>query len=489
MNNDQAEISIRISDLCAAFLKKIKPIFLLVLVFTLLGGFFGVYRATHAGSKVSEDDLRAAETALIDAKNSVSEAEGALQKLIEIDIPSAEANVERARLLVQRRQEYLDNSPYYALNPFHRGVSRVTLYVETDTPINPEAPWLSADPRKIIALAYTKLYPFDSELLENVQRIMNIDADPAYISELVQVTNPSDQFVEICVYYDDAEIAKQVTDYLLETLQDRLSKTVGDFSPNVIAYYVGYEVDWSMSDSHAREEDRLFSAQTSLFNAEQALQTLKSNTKASAEQLIEDNKVAAAEAEEELSKLQERFESAEATPKNIIKKAVLFAVVFFVVGFFGACFLVCLSKVLSGRLQNINDALARYSFPVIGILPGKKKRAFEKTIRKLEGEPDFDFETAGKATAQSLFSMVGDRKIALVSSAGSDCIQALLPFVGERIPVCGDLLKDANAVKAAKDYDGFVLVEMRGKSRFDMIDAEARRIKSLGKQTEGIILL
>jgi hypothetical protein len=160
-----------------------------------------------------------------------------------------------------------------------------------------------------------------------------------------------------------------------------------------------------------------------------------------------------------------------------------------VLGLFGACFLVCLDKLLSGQLQNVNDALTRYSFPVIGIIPAKKKRLFEKTIRKLEGEPDLDYETAGKATAQSLLSMASGRRIALVSSAGPETVQEFLPFVGERIPVCGDLLRDAEAVKAAKDYDGFVLIEKRGKSHFDLIDAEARRIKSLGKQTEGIILL
>ena len=215
MNNDQAELTIRISDLCAAFLKKFKPICILVLVFTLLGGLFGVYRAIHSRG-VSDEDLLAAETAVVDANNSVSSAEGALRKLLEVDIPKAETAVERARLQVQRRQEYVDNSLYFAMNPFHRGVSRVTLYVEADLPVNPEAPWLTADPRNIIALAYTKLYPFDSELLENIQRIMDTDADPAYISELVKVVNNSDQFVEICVYHDDAETAKQVTDYLIE---------------------------------------------------------------------------------------------------------------------------------------------------------------------------------------------------------------------------------------------------------------------------------
>ena len=489
MKNEQTEITIRVSDLCAAFLKAFKPILVLVLVFALLGGLFGVRKVLRADSNASEDDLRAAEITLIDAKKKLADSENSLTSLLELEIPNAEANVERARRMEQRRQDYVDNSLFYAIDPLRCGVSRVMLYVETDTEINPDTPWLTVDPQSSIALAYTKLYPFDTELLENVRRIMNTDADLAYISELVTVTNNDDRFVEICVYHEDAEVAKQVTDYLLNTLQKRLSQTVGEFSANVISSYVGYEINEDMSDLHDKQDDLLFSAQSARFNAEQTLQTLKESTQPKREQAIEDNKAEVESAEKALQKLLAHPDDTKATPKNILKKGVLYAVVFFVVGLVGACFLVCLKKVFSGRLSEINDVLTRFTFPLIGTLPAKKKRLFDKTIRKLEGEPDLDFETAGKATAQSLLSVVGDRRIALVSSAGPDAIQEFLPFIGDRIPVCGDLLKDVEAVKSAKDYDGFVLVEKRGSSRFDMIDAEARRIKSLGKQTEGIILL
>ena len=489
MNNEQSEISIRISDLCAAFLKKIKPIVLFVLVFALLGGLFGAYRARHAGASVSEEDLRAAETVLVDAKNSVSEAEGMLKEILELDIPQAEAAAERAGALARNRQEYLDNSLYYAMDPFHRGVSRVTLYVETDTPINPEAPWLTVDPQSSITKAFAKLYPFDSALLEDIRDILKTDADLPYINEIVSVSASSDQFVEICAYADDTAAAKEVTDYLLGVLPGRLTETFGDFSVHVVSQFVGYEIDWEMNDRRSEQADNLAAAKADQFAAEQSLQMLRDNAKASTEQLIEDNRSAAEEAEEKLQELQTRYANARPTTKNILKKAVIFAVVFFMLGLFGACLLVCLDKILSGKLQDINDVLTRCSFPLIGTLPSKKKRPFEKTIRKLEGEPDLDFEAAGKATAQSLFSVVGDRRVALVSSAGLDTVQEFLPFTGDRIPVCGDLLRDAEAVKAAKDYDGFVLIEKRGKSRFDLIDAQARRIKSLGKQVEGIILL
>lgn len=77
----------------------------------------------------------------------------------------------------------------------------------------------------------------------------------------------------------------------------------------------------------------------------------------------------------------------------------------------------------------------------------------------------------------------------MVSSEGSSIIDSVIPFLDNRIATCGNILSDASAVKSAMEYDGLVLVEERDKSRFDKIDTEVRRIDSIGKKIEGIILL
>ena len=491
MNIRGTETEICITDLLAAFLKACKPILCITLALALLGGLWGAYKAVDAAKhpEVTQEDIDKAEAALRDAEKKQTDAEKSLKKLSETEIPDAEKKVERARLLVQRRQEYLDKSLYYAMNPFHRGVSRVTLFVDTDTPVNPNAPWLSVNPQSSVVIAYTKIYPFDSEIMENIQRIMGVDAEPQYINELVSVSNISNQFVEIRVFFDDAEVAKQVTDYLLETLQTRLAETVGEYSSNIVGYFVGYEVDWGMSDSHNANDDNMLSAERALSDAEEALQTLKTQTKDDREQAVEDAKTAAEDAGKNLRDLQEQFDNTSADPKNVVKKAAKYAVIGLVTGVFLGCVLVFMLGVLGGKIQDINSVVFRYAFPVIGVLPDRKQRWFAKTIRKLEGEPEADFETAGRTMAESLSSVIGDRKVALVSSEGNDIIDAVLPFLNGRIPVCGDILRDANAVKAAMEYDGLVLVEKREKSRFDQVDNEVRRIESMGKKIEGIILL
>ena len=395
----------------------------------------------------------------------------------------------RAEQQAQRQQEYVDNSLYYAMNPFHRGVSRVTLYVDADTPIDPASPWLSENPQASIVMAYTQSYPFDSDILQNIQTIMGTDAELTYIAEMVRVSNLSDPFVGIRVYHDDAEVAHQVTDYLIAALYERVSGNVGEFSANVVGYFVGYEVDWSMNDNHNSSADNLLNAQRAVTNAQDSLQSLQTDTQANREQAVEDARTARNDAEKKLKDLQKQLANTTAEPKNIIKRAVRYGVIFLFLGLVLGCAVRIIAYIAGGKLQDISSFVSRYSFPLIGVLPDEEKRWFMKAIRKLEGEPDNDYESAGKTAAQSLFALVNDRRAGFVSTLGKDGIEPLLSFCGEHVTVCGDIITDPEAVKTAEVCDSFVLVEKRGASRTDLVDSEVRRIQSLGKKVEGIILL
>ena len=104
------------------------------------------------------------------------------------------------------------------MNPFERGVSRLTFYVETDFTVDPDVASLVEDPRTSIVLAYTQIYPFDSEILENVKKILGTNAEKQYIEELISVTNISNRFVQIRVINDDAQLAEKVVNYLYQTM-------------------------------------------------------------------------------------------------------------------------------------------------------------------------------------------------------------------------------------------------------------------------------
>ncbi|MBQ4257746.1 MAG: hypothetical protein II713_01960, partial [Clostridia bacterium] len=141
------------------------------------------------------------------------------------------------------------------------------------------------------------------------------------------------------------------------------------------------------------------------------------------------------------------------------------------------------------KLQNQSFVLSRFSFPLLGVLPRRKKRPFEKTIRRLEGDPETDFESAARVAAQNLLAVAADRKVCVVSSLGAKEVEPLVPYLNERVAICGDILRDVGAVKSLDEYEGIVLVEERERSRIDQIEGEVLHAEALGKKVLGIILM
>ena len=488
MNSNEKEI--RFVDIAARLLRSLKLLVSLVLVFALLGAAFGAYKGLNAekNATVTADDVKKAETDLKKAEKDVTNAQKALDKRLDVEIPDAETKVERAELLIQRRQSYIDNSLYYSMDPFHRGVSRLTFYVETENEYNPNAPWMTVDPQASIVTAYTRIYSVDTEILDNIRTIMDTDAEIQYIRELISVTDVSDQFVEIVVYYDDAQVAESVVNYLYETLMDRLNGSVGNYSANIIGRFTGYEVDWAMNDSHATNEDNLFSAEQALSTSVENLQSLNDGV-ADLEQAITDAQTARTEAQKNLDKLRTEMEDSSVNAKNIFKRTVKYGVIFAVLGLLIGCAIVLFACLFDNRVQVLGDITSRFDIPVLGVLPREKKHLFEKTICRLEGESSIGMDAAASATAQSILSVIGEKSACLISSVGNSVSEKLSPYVGDKVKVCGNILEDAEAVKALKNYDTVILVEQRGSSELELIDAEIKRAETLGKSISGLVLI
>ncbi len=487
---NKKEIEIRFSDLCAMLLKAFKPILCFALILALLGGGFGLYKGLNAekSAKITEDDVKKAENAVKSAENKLASARKALDRRNEIEIPDAQRKIERAQKLLQRRQAYIENSLYYALDPFNVGISRLTFYIETDQDVNPNLPWLGSDPQASIAMAYAQIYSIDNEILGNIRQIMGTDADIPYIKEMISVTNVSDRFVEILARNQDADVAEKIVDYLYSTLLNRLRGSVGNFSANVISRFSGYEVDWDMNSSHTNNEENLISAERSLTDAEENLQTLIDGIEEKEEAVAKAEKKLG-EAKASLADVRAQYEDSAVNAKNVLKKTVRYLAIGLVLGLVLACVAVLFNGIAGTRLQNQTAVLSRYSFPILGILPVEKKHAFAKTIRKLEGDPETKYEPAARVAAQNVMELAAGKKVCLVSSLGSSATDILNPYLEGKLPVCGDILRDSAAAKALTGFDGVVLVETRGQSSVDQIDGEVQLARTLGKEILGVVLL
>ena len=87
-----------------------------------------------------------------------------------------------------------------------------------------------------------------------------------------------------------------------------------------------------------------------------------------------------------------------------------------------------------------------------------------------------------------MLSTATDKSVCLVSSLGKNEAEIILPYLDGRFLCYGDILGEVDAVKALADFDSVVLVEKRGKSNIDIIDAEVNRLRTLGKEIVGVIV-
>ena len=484
VNNKETEI--RIDDLLAMVLKKSKGILCLILILGFLGGLYGAYSVVKAQPKVTQRDVEAAERVVATAKNYLEKAQNSLLFHENVKLPGALEKVERLKRQVLQSQDYMNDSIYYGMNPFHRGAARLRFSVEADNASGDALP--SEDPRIGIVVAYTQMYPFDSKTIDHVQSIMGVETEPQYIEELISVTSDEDHYVvEICVLYDDLKIAEQVVDHLYETLVAQGKEALPQHKTAILSTYSGYEVDRNMSMIHTLNEKSLTNAEKALTDANNSLQSLQNDSKA--EQAV-------AEARNALDAAQATLRDAEISSarnrpslRSMAKRAVKYGLIAGLIGFLLGCGYALLKGIFGGTIQNQNEVKNRYPFPLIGVLPSSRKIWFDTAIRKLEGEPTGNFEANAQATVQSLLARIGDRSVCLVSSQSRSVAEKVAAYTDGRVQVCGNIINNPEAVKELADYAGIVFVEELGKSRLDLVDTEILRAKALNKEIVGMVLV
>ena len=463
MNKNETEV--RVSDLLAMLLKGARVILCVTLALGLLGAAYGAYSVIRTQPQVAQGRVEAAEKDVEIAQGNVTGIQNAITYRREVLIPRAEQKVARSERLALQMQEYMENSIYYGMNPFHRGAARLRFAVEADA---------AAD----LVGTYAQMCPFDVKTMEEIQKILGIEAEPQYLEELISVSGVEGHFVEICFCYDDLELAEKAVRHLYEAMAAQGAERLQPHTTRVLSVFTGYEVDWAMSESHIANEESLTKAEQELQDAIVSLMDLHNDILGQTDLANTANSLYDAEKALENTRLN----------ANAVKRAKKYGVIGAVLGFILGCGWALARGLFSGVIQNQSEVASRYAFPLIGILPRSRKYWFDGAIRKLEGDPEGSSEAVTQATVQSLVSRAGDRKVCLVS-ANSDAVpRKLVSLTGERFQVIDNIIDSAEAVKELAAFDGIVLVEERGKSRMDLVDAEVLRAKALNKEIIGIVL-
>lgn len=481
---------IRLTDLIAMLLKGLIVIVCVAILFALFGAVksYKGQMGDNLENSVTQDELNRAKAAYTEAEIIYSTAESSLKNVKEVQIPALLDYIAWAKESSLALREHLNKSLLMDLDPYACPEASMSFYINSEKipaiAFQESQPYVYQDDEMP---SYAVKWPLDTAALEQVRSILNIDADLQYVEELTSITYNQSGLAEIKVYCSDTQAAKEAVDFLFKTVRAQLNSTLKTYTITEVGRFCGVTVDQDLINRQGEFARGLNDLTSTISESEKTLNELKSD--------INGRKTALEEASTLYHKAKQNLYSAEKAMANpnvrggvsrraMLRKAIL-------TGFIGAVIsavgVICVG-IFGKTLQNHTEVSLRYPYPLIGVLPRQRKYLFEKLIRKLEGESDLDFDSAAHAVAQSLSAVIGERHVALVSTLGSKEAEKLMPYLDERVKVCGDILSDADAIKSLPAFDGLVLIERRGKSNIDIIDSEVLRAKTLGKEIVGVIL-
>ena len=491
---EKKEIEIKMTDLFASFLKSIVLIVLITGFFTALLGGYGYYKAKK--TKISSNYQETIDT----VSNSIAAKELTIKNLEQkndsitnISIPYYNRKIKRDSALNERRRAYLENSIYYTIDPFNCGTARITFAVDAPIPegaTEEYANYRQNEQRRIVN-ACAAMSPFSDEVLNHVRDILGSNAEKRYIEELITITNVEDQLVRLDVYYSDPDLAKKAADYLFGEMKKTLNDLDPSYKVSIVNTFNGFEVNREMYEDRTEYEDSLLLSERALTTDTDALNNLN--------KAFEDNTNNLNVAKDDLAKLKHDLDSAKSGLANANKarspkrSTLKFGIVGFVLGLVLALGFVYVRDVFSGKIRSRNNLLSRFSYPLLGVAPASKRLFFDKTIKKLEGDPVYDNKAVVEATAANT--------LAIASVDGSNCtmigtidpsdpaLKQLKDSMKDKISFSGNILADAKTVKTIEKFNSVILVEKRGSSRADSISEEITKIKSLQKEVLGIILI
>ena len=263
----------------------------------------------------------------------------------------------------------------------------------------------------------TSACPFSDDVIKEVKKILGTDADLQYVDELIRVTNYKDAYCRLEVFYTDADLAKKAADYLYGELRKIVSGYNSEYTMTILNQTSGFEVNWPIYESHAQTDSKILLAEKNLSVDMDSIDTLN--------QRIDENNKKLVTARTELETLNKDLSKAKSSKANAEKSQsgkrslIKYGLVGGFLGFVLACVFVYAKYLLGGKIRNRNSITSRYSYPLIGVVPSKKKYLFGKTIKRLEGDPVYaegDIISAIAANTQAIAEINGATSNCMVGS-------------------------------------------------------------------------
>lgn len=367
----------------------------------------------------------------------------------QLKIDQYQNTLERTELLIESHTVYMDESILMKLDSY--AAYTAGLYVSA----NPATEADSENRAAAILYAY-RTGLLDTAVMEALGK--KYDMETIYLKELItpEVTNAG--ILNIFVRgrtLEEAEAIVASLKEILEAQQEQVSQTIAPHKLQISSFSAGPAIDKALYD---------------LQNAAQQRMTTLKNTATSA--TTELNKL-----------LPTQLQSGKAQP-------LLFAVVGAFLGAFFMAAVTCVMHIGSGKVYSARTLKDRAGVRILGCVSGKKRKAIDNWLRKLEGRILY---TQPDAIIANIANRCTEYKHLLVfGCCDADLIRPLteeLIASGIQCTLCAEPAGSAQAIKALPGCDAAVLVATCGESSYDDVIWTVETVGEYQKTLLGCVLI
>lgn len=365
---------------------------------------------------------------------------------------------------IQNQEKYLKESELMALNPYQYYRASMNFIVDADYQIMPGMQYQNPDPTASVLWAYRTI--LDSGYAIDVVA-ESVGMEGKYLKELVHYTEDADTgSLSLSVRYSTVKGAQKLLELLvaqLKAIKPQIDETIGKHEIRLVTSYVTECADLDLLDTQEAAENYLEELQVTLEDTQTALDELVAPTTQTV-----------------------------MTKADVVKKAVIYAVVGAVLGIFVVSAVAWVSHVGSGKIYSARTLQNWTGIKVLGCVPASEsKNAIDRRLKMLEGRSIGEEQIA--VTAANVRNYCAGATSLLVAGdcdvRNRDLVSEVLKKAGVEAAACGDLLHSAEALQALPGCDGVLLVEKCGCSRYADVLQTMELVADQGKPIVGCVLL
>lgn len=458
MDNQNYEQEIDLKDLMFAVFHKWRSI---ILTAVILGILLGGYKlGTGLMNREANGDIQ---TVQADFAEDVDLFERT-NRMYELEIGLLKERVEA-------QEDYFTNSVLMQLNPYSKNVASAGVFIKTDLLDRMNGTYvLMSDDADGILKAYEQVI----KRAEGIERISGTAIEPRYLMELITTSvDYAGNMLNVTVAYKEEAGAQEILEMLLSNLKKEYTEIQSKFGNHELIFMdetSGIITDPGLVNTQRNYSDSLSNLQKSLADKEKALEDLTPPSQPSALSAV-----------------------------SSLKSGIKYGILGGVLGAFLSVFCICVAFLMSDKMSSEKELKSRFGLRILGVFAQiSKKRPLsgvDRWLDRMEGKTSRKPAEVYEIMAVNVKNYMEEgQKILILGSASNGKISEIAEELRRRVPgaeiqVGQDMEQYAETLRLLPEAGQVILVEERGKSKYEEIQNQVEVIRSLNKDIIGCVVV